>query len=168
MLTSLKGLTRRLLRSFGHPSYTELVDWLAGELDGPVLGSTTRHVLSCHACQRETKRIKSVLERSSAVLDWEAAPPPPQRAAGRLPGLLRNAAVIRIAEERHRQERALRLAAALRPYLGQRPMSLLEHLGSSGFLPEVGRLAGVFLGRQAAAALIDTPDWQDAGSEGMS
>jgi len=167
MKTHWTGLTRRLFPAFGHPSYTRLVDWHAGELDAPLLASTTRHVLTCPRCQRETARIRRVLDRSSAALDRAAAPPPAERAVERLPGLLRNRALVRATHDRYRQERALRLVAVLRPYLGQPPMSLLERAESGDFLSEVRRLADVFLGKQAAGALIDLPDLEAGESEGL-
>ncbi|MCC7176228.1 MAG: hypothetical protein IT159_13640 [Bryobacterales bacterium] len=161
-----KWLARRVSRVLGHPSSTRLLDWVAGELDGRLQAATSGHVFTCTKCQRETERIRALLARSSAALDYAAAPPSAEHAVERLPELLRNQALIRATQERYRQERALRLAAVLRPYLGQYPLSLLERSESGEYVPRACRLAGLFLGSQAAAALTDVPGLEAARPEG--
>ncbi len=83
--------------------------------------------------------------------------PPVERGVKRLVQLLRDDAAVAAAEERLRHRRALRLALGLRPFLGGHPMAALARStdGGDAFETEIRRLAGLFLGRRAAACLLE-------------
>jgi len=134
----------------------ELAAWDEGEARRRGLTPVDRHILACPRCRFEAGRIRKLLE-SYSRLAVAQEPPPVEQGVERFLSILRNQVLFTAARKRFRRERDFRLLARLKPYFGCYPMSLLDLSPGEGpaFPAEIARLAEAFLGRRAAAAMID-------------
>jgi len=137
-----------------HPSFRQLVDWNEGELSEKWMDWTSRHVLACPLCRRQVLMIRRALSRAAAELVTASESQRIEAGAERLWLRLRNLTAVESARKTWRRQDELRLAAALKPFLGACPEKLVSTSGDSeASNSRVFEAAVIFLGKHAAQSL---------------
>ncbi len=150
----LSGWLSRLRFNPAHPSFRQLVDWNEGELSEKWMDWTSRHVLACPLCRRQVLMIRRARSRAAEELATGADSQRIEAGALRLLRRLSNLAAVESARKTWRRQDELRLATALKPFLGACPERLVSVSGQSeASNSRVFEAAEIFLGKHAAESL---------------
>ncbi len=158
MLARRWRLARRFGDVFLHAGAVELVSLDDGELEPGREARLRRHLQRCPRCRLRQERLDVCRKRLAEAMRSEPAASPAEGGAKRLLSLLRDGSWLETAEQRLLDDVRRRLVAELRPYVGAQAAAVEEEDAQArgGHAEErLLRLASVFLGREAAAVLLE-------------